>query len=196
MNFNDIFFIKPIDVPNKLNLINIITDYVNINTDLTPKKWKCQVSSSYEHEHRYKFDFGNLKSIILIEYREYARNLNLDQFGDPNICDIWWNYYIGSSFQEKHDHLDADFSGVIYLKFDNTVHLPTIFYNPIFSSDLHVFKDIPNICYLPEITENNIIFFPSSVPHEVLPHNTNISRITLSFNIEYPEFKPNYLNYF
>lgn len=195
MNFKDVFFIKPIDIPQKQELINFISEYVKNHDNLLPEKWRCTVSSSYELEHRYKFDFSELKEIIADLFKEYAMLRGLDRFSDPTVGDVWWNYYIGNNFQEKHDHLDDDFSGVVYLKLDKTVHLPTVFYNPLFNSRFHSFSEIPDVSYIPDVNENDCILFPSPIAHEVLAHNTAVPRITLSFNVNYYDIKPNYINY-
>lgn len=195
MNFNDIFLIKSIDIPYKDQLISDITQYVKNNQNLTPEKWRCQVSSSFDLHHRHNFNFGNLKNVISNIFKEYTKTLNLQKFGDFEVGNFWWNFYVGSNFQEKHDHLDDDFSGIIYLKLDRKVHLPTIFYNPIYNKRFHHIAEIPNISCIPDVRENDVIIFPSGIPHEVLPHNTQIPRITLSFNINYYDLKPNFINY-
>ena len=118
------------------------------------------------------------------------------------IDEIWFNYYIDGEYQESHNHLDdaADprrkydkptptFSCVHFLCYDKEVHSPLTFRDPMSMARTHSFEFASHEYqdqHVPDISEGDIIMFPSYLEHEVKAGKPtpNNPRITISFNLQ------------
>ena len=168
----------------------LVEDILDSVDDLSiPKDWSTD---------RILTSFGTDSEIIdrnktLLE-REY-RNCILDIFDrevDFNFLDMWYNVYRDGEYQEEHDHLGnpfyhSHFSFIHFLSFDNTIHRPPEFKDPL--------AQIRNLCfelestgckelYIPRVSEGEVLMFPSYLMHCVRPSKpSDYPRITISFNI-------------
>jgi hypothetical protein len=100
-----------------------------------------------------------------------------------NLTNIWKNYYKNKDFQETHIHPKSNFSFVIYEKIKES---QTIFYAPNHFLIQSIF-DEPSLypqTFKPNLTQNQIIIFPSFLEHGVEQHNNSIS-IAGNFNFDY-----------
>ena len=82
------------------------------------------------------------------------------------LCNFWGAVYGKGNYTKKHDHNNALFSFVYYLKTDNC-NTPLVF-------------DELNYSYTP--IQDEIIFFPGDLIHHVPPHNFDNDRIVLAGN--------------
>ncbi len=78
----------------------------------------------------------------------------------------WAQLYNNKDLHEIHTHTKCDYSGIIYIQGDS----PTIFYNQNYEKYFEKFK------------KNKMILFPSWIPHEVKPLQSNENRLIISFN--------------
>jgi hypothetical protein len=96
----------------------------------------------------------------------------------------WMNLYKRGDHQEVHEHSGNDISCVF---FANSGEGFAEFYfkdrNSIFLTEkvkrLINYKNV----YVPDVKEGDIIFFPSNLEHGVSPHNSDVTRRTLSVNL-------------
>jgi len=81
----------------------------------------------------------------------------------------WAQLYNKDSFHGIHNHYGSIYSGIIYLKGSNPS--PTIFHSRFLENFYsHTFK------------KNNLLLFPSMVPHEVRQLKKDEERLVISFN--------------
>ncbi|MAR06047.1 MAG: hypothetical protein CL862_02960 [Cyanobium sp. NAT70] len=106
--------------------------------------------------------------------------------------DPWWHQNINSDnltisgwgvvlkkggFQKRHIHPDAKISGVLYIKVpESTASKKSEEGNLVFSTQ-HAYSVTPKT--------GMVVFFPSYLPHETIPHYSTTDRICVAFN-----FKP------
>lgn len=91
----------------------------------------------------------------------HEHNLSLDN--------NWAQLYNKDSFHGIHNHYGSIYSGIIYLKGSNPS--PTIFHSRFLENFYsHTFK------------KNNLLLFPSMVPHEVRQLKKDEERLVISFN--------------
>jgi hypothetical protein len=161
--------------------------------------WECDCTSSFHDEVGGKRDVINqsivdedliINSIFKV-YNNMLQHLLNDNsiddkefayFTDSYVDDLWYNYYQPGENQEIHEHFHNIFSGVYLLELSGHYN-NTVWYNggsnTFFCESTMTFgqkKSIDN-----DITEGNIIIFPSALPHYV--PNTKSKKVTLSFNI-------------
>jgi hypothetical protein len=78
----------------------------------------------------------------------------------------WAQLYNKKNYHDVHTHVGSDYSGIIYIKGET----PTIFYDRNFGQ------------YYEEFEKNKMILFPSWIPHEVKPLQSDENRLIISFN--------------
>ena len=118
------------------------------------------------------------------------------------IDEMWFNYYIDGEYQEQHNHIDSaqeqrrktdrltpTFSCVHFLCYDKEVHSPLTFFDPMRVTRSHSFEFASHQhddIHAPDISEGDIIMFPSYLEHEVKAGKPtpNNPRITISFNLK------------
>ena len=118
------------------------------------------------------------------------------------IDEMWFNYYIDGEYQEQHNHIDSaqdqrrktdrltpTFSCVHFLCYDKEVHSPLSFSDPMRVTRSHSFEFASHQhddIHVPDISEGDIIMFPSYLEHEVKAGKPtpNNPRITISFNLQ------------
>ena len=153
----------------------------------TPTGWSCNLRTEFHssdenrYGHLYKDVMDRLTSDLdLLEDRCY-------------IDESWLNFYQGKDHgQEEHDHLPGFFSGIHYVKFNPDVHSTTTFMNPL--HQLYMFMNsgrrmgengarYVSGSHSPNVSEGDVIIFPSFLRHLVSPTDSDELRITLAFNI-------------
>tara|TARA_B100000378_G_scaffold220643_1_gene184064 strand:+ start:251 stop:772 length:522 start_codon:yes stop_codon:yes gene_type:complete len=128
--------------------------------------------TDHGNDGRYKNDVVDILKDEIVKFSNESNYKNLI------LTDAWFQQYYRSQFHSPHDHGAIGYSSVTYIKFDRQVHQPTNFIAP--------FSD-PNgdkIEFVPDVDEGQIIFFPSTITHYVLPTKTNKKRVILSFNLK------------
>tara|TARA_R100000544_G_scaffold8599_1_gene3473 strand:+ start:342 stop:818 length:477 start_codon:yes stop_codon:yes gene_type:complete len=82
----------------------------------------------------------------------------------------WAQLYNTKSFHCVHTHSDSDYSGIIYVQGKT----PTVFYDRNF-----------NYPHFEKFEINKMLLFPSWIPHEVRPLQSDEDRLIISFNTTY-----------
>jgi len=153
----------------KKNLIN--TEKAQVN------KWLCDVNTEF-----FSDDNKHIKYINLIVDEIYPaldkmfNEINLKAPKTSNVTSIWYNHYNISQGQEVHSHVGdgSVISGIYLLNLEE--ENKTVFYS---STANHVLCKATKTTE--NITEGNIILFPSHLLHYVLPCEKE--RTTIAFNI-------------
>jgi uncharacterized protein (TIGR02466 family) len=104
------------------------------------------------------------------------------------LLNIWININDRGCRNEKHVHPRSTLSGTIYIQTDDSTG-NIVFFNDDSPSKHYTFEPgetsalfYKHVAYKPK--DGMIIFFPSWVPHMVRASNSNLPRISMSFNIQ------------
>jgi len=158
-----------------------LTDYIKSNlknSEGTHKKhWKCNINTEF-------FSLSGIPAIykdLIISGIYPALDLLFKEIPELNIpnssivTEMWYNYYTPGDTQEVHAHAGTTISGVYFLHLQEQNN--TIFYsyqadgNPLVNTLIEANK----------VEEGDILLFPGSFLHYVIP--SNLERITIAFNI-------------
>ncbi len=148
--------------------------------------WKCNTTSSFfgnKRKNIQMFESGNFYQDVIwdqIQKLKIELENSIALYKFPKLLElkeIWYNIYENGTYQEYHDHVGSNFSGVYFLLLEEEnktmfkqENLPTISTNKYY---LYNTK---------HIKEGDVIIFPSDLLHCVEPCETN--RITISFNLK------------
>tara|TARA_R110000772_G_scaffold66420_1_gene148013 strand:- start:559 stop:1287 length:729 start_codon:yes stop_codon:yes gene_type:complete len=111
-------------------------------------------------------------------YSRYINNFlsSLDLGIGPNdwefAGDLWYNVYGKGQLAELHTHIGHSFSLVHFMKFEKGLHSPIVFVD-VWSGDE----------FSPDISEGDLLMFPSHIKHKVPPNAIEDLRISIAFNI-------------
>jgi hypothetical protein len=158
-------------------------------------EWVCDVSTSFGDSNipinESIFDDYFIATVIwkyfdkLLENRPYDFKVPKQSF----VHNLWYNVYTKGQYQEIHNHsggldyivngkaYESMFSGIYIL--DSDEKNKTVFYQPGPLPCTSSLNGVKKFTY--DITEGNIIFFPSGLHHYVMP--VEKERTTVSFNI-------------
>ena len=94
--------------------------------------------------------------------------INILNVHNLDLINNWAQLYNKNNQHTVHNHPNSVWSGIIYL--NPTKASPTIFYDREFKHYIHDFK------------KNQLLLFPSYIPHEVPKINEDEQRLIISFN--------------
>ena len=185
---------------NEYNKQEIISN-IEKNYSIDPHRNVWRANSNLHHMYA---DYDNL-NFIQIDFSQLTDlyNKKLIDFFDNFIegqYEFTWNLVNytcmkKNQFMDRHDHLDCDFTGIHYIKF-NKKHEPTLYHNPAIWNDF-----MPAIPFfeLKKRTQNNNSFLhrawyisveeddfvvsPGVLSHSVLKSEIDDLRVTLVINI-------------
>lgn len=139
-------------------------------------------------------------------YKKYVNQFIQDYFRQPLDWriddDPWYVAYGKNQKADQHDHIDADFSAVHFLKYNPEIHEPIRFIHPQQAKTKYIDKLRPLVCnnlgtcdkqsyykelYVPEINEGDLIIFPSDMQHLVWGSQTDELRVSIAFNFKIHE---------
>lgn len=146
-------------------------------------RWNCSVLTTHFEE----------KDVVPPEELGQVLAPYLYQYFPPD-CDIeivnsWLNLYNSGHAQEPHHHVNypdfINFSGVIFIQYDKEKDGKFYFENMNLDHTVlgytHIFKQSPVL--EPDVSEGDLIVFPSFVRHGVRLQKHDTNRLTLSFNL-------------
>lgn len=152
-----------------------------------PKEWNCSVQSSFETQNNFSWDyFYECIKPNLLDMHQQLKGNPLHQF---NMTEAWLNKYERGDSQEVHTHIGADnttFSCSYFAQYAlNDARF--LFYDPDQTKHLGEFSKhyggVVNT-WFPDVQEGDIIIFPSWIHHQVEPHRSDTTRITVSANFK------------
>ena len=152
-----------------------------------PKEWNCSVQSSFETENNFSWDyFYECIKPNLLDMHQQLKGNPLHQF---TMTEAWLNKYRRGDSQEVHTHIGADnctFSCSYFAQYAlNDARF--LFYDPDQTKHLGEFtKHYSGVVntWFPDVQEGDIIIFPSWLHHQVEPHRSDTTRITVSSNFK------------
>ena len=152
-----------------------------------PKEWNCSVQSSFETDNNFSWDyFYECIKPNLLDMHQQLKGNPLHQF---TMTEAWLNKYGRGDSQEVHTHIGADnctFSCSYFAQYVlNDARF--LFYDPDQTKHLGEFtKHYSGVVntWFPDVQEGDIIIFPSWLHHQVEPHRSDTTRITVSANFK------------
>lgn len=130
-------------------------------------------------------EFKDLKEHIMKYVYDYTHNILKYTYNDFYITRSWFTKSVKGEYANLHNHNNCLFSGVLYIQTDeNTGGI--------------VFSDMTNDRLELEASEYNILnskshtifpkaglllMFPSETYHKILENNSDLTRISLAFNV-------------
>ncbi len=107
----------------------------------------------------------------------------LDEFNGiyPNkftISNCWAQKYSRGCLHPLHNHGALGYSAIFYASLESD-HQPTSFFAPYLD-----FIEGDVIEYVPQVSEGDIVFFPSALMHQCNVVQSDLPRVIISFNIK------------
>lgn len=129
-------------------------------------------------------EFQDINQILEERLHELSESINPEY--TFKLDNVWVNINDRGNYNQRHVHPTSCFSGTIYLQVDNDTGKIKFF------NDFWMIKHYPanlensnlfcqNVTYTPR--NGMMLIFPSWIPHEVTPSNSDLTRISISFNI-------------
>ena len=179
----------------KDELSNNIEKYVKDKSLKIPGGWLTDnIETSFGNSNTNIELFGD-NSIVHDYYEKYLSKI-FDKDVKMILNHMWFNYYSNGEYQEPHHHVDggcvmndkAHFSCIHYLKFNENIHEPAIFVDPlslIRSHSIEIDSNNYNDRYVPNVREGTLLMFPSYLEHYVRKNTPTPDdpRVTIAFNI-------------
>jgi len=131
--------------------------------------------------------FKNLNEKILNHVKNYLFDvLQCEKKINPYITQSWLNYTEQNQFHHEHSHPNSYISGVYYInankEIDNITFLKPNDYATIVPSIVK-YNTFNSSSWTLDVETQDIILFPSFLPHKVGTKKENNKRISLAFNV-------------
>ena len=174
------------EVENHQQLKDKLLSELTVDKLSQPKEWNCSVQSSFETENNFSWDyFYECIKPNLLDMHQQLKGNPLHQF---TMTEAWLNKYGRGDSQEVHTHIGADnctFSCSYFAQYAlNDARF--LFYDPDQTKHLGNYsKHYSTVnTWFPDVQEGDIIIFPSWLHHQVEPHRSDTTRITVSANFK------------
>ena len=182
-------FITPIMITKSVGHENLVDRLYEIKKQDKKGVPKSNIGGWHSHDELYKDEkFKQITGDILFNAKECFKHLELQNNIDPELTGLWAIINPPGSRNTVHTHPYNFLSGVYYLKVPqksgNLVFLDPRPQAEILSAPVNKNASVHlthSVSYEPK--DNDLIFFPSWLQHEVKINNSNKDRIILSFNI-------------
>jgi hypothetical protein len=112
-------------------------------------------------------------------FAEEIRQIEKETECELVVNDVWSVGYGTGDFHPPHNHADSNFSAVLYFDFDPSVHTGT----SIILQTLNPKKNMTDII-TPDVSEGNILVFPSQLLHYTAPNRSDRKRGIVSFDLK------------
>lgn len=109
------------------------------------------------------------------EMEKFRLNFN---FNSISIKDVWFEKALKGMYHGIHNHGTIGYSSVCYINYNNKLHTPLTFVSPFDN-----FLNGELLSFTPDISEGDILFFPSVIKHFTLPNKSDEPREVVSFNL-------------
>jgi hypothetical protein len=144
-----------------------------INTAALIRK-SDQLFSSDRGNNNYQSEFVE---IFKNELSHFSNEIKVDSL---DIGDVWSVSYAEGDFHIPHNHSGVGYSGIIYLDYNENLHSPTYFINPV-NNPITDQTEIKKI----EASEGLMIIIPSNILHYTLPNNSHTIKTIIGFDLKF-----------
>jgi uncharacterized protein (TIGR02466 family) len=158
-------------------------DFIKNNINLFQQVWQCPTLTTIKTPKSQNINSTTLTKEIKFFVEEYAKFWDWVTSPIVEIGDCWVNIAPKGAYQESHIHGDCLFSGVVYLNVDEKSG-SFQFINPLTPESI-LLGNPDNFGYFYNIIPQPgmIVLFPGWMAHRALYNDSNIDRISISFNI-------------
>jgi hypothetical protein len=177
-----LFWIKnPMHEKHKQELLPQITELLDTTKNHAKTATLGMVNSAYFDADTNYEKYSNLitEAVYPAVNMMFEEIPNLNGINNPVVSKIWYNYYDSSTttWQNVHMHPNAIYSGIYFLE----LHEPN---TTVFFSQLSAINKTGDSTKKTEfIEEGDILLFPSTLLHYVLPSTKQ--KITITFDINF-----------
>jgi uncharacterized protein (TIGR02466 family) len=128
--------------------------------------------------------FGEIKQFIMLNIKEYIKNIYGDVELDVYITQSWANYTKPKEFHHKHSHPNSFISGVFYISAIKGEDMIKFYKerNPIFDINTTTRNNYNSQDVAILVETGDLVLFPSNFTHEVPQTTSNETRISIAFN--------------
>lgn len=143
-------------------------------------------STSISSEILERPEFADLKQFCLDKAIFYMKNiLAVPDTVEPYITLSWLNYTNKGEHHHKHSHSNSIVSGVLYIYAKKDVDKIHFFKDRYVAIDLGAtnYNPFNSESWWVPVATGDIVLFPSSVQHGVMPSDNDYTRISLAFNV-------------
>jgi uncharacterized protein (TIGR02466 family) len=165
-----------------------ISNKINAIEDQSCNTWAEKINTTFDDDKNdiYFFQLKHLQKFIIEHVNLYAEHCGYNGY-TPVISKSWTNFNNPNDFQFSHSHDNdkAIISGTYYYK-TNQNDGDIVFETPNILMEAKKFpsrSSFDTVQYSPEI--GKLLLFPSWLKHKVQPNQTQDTRISISFNIEW-----------
>ena len=148
--------------------------------ELSPLKKNNRIQTDYndikENCPPYK---GFVVSCVEDKLNDFCQEIQIPR-NNLVIKDMWYETARQYDNHCIHNHGAYGYSACWYVDFDNTEHTSTLFYSPF-----NNFLTGKTIGYQPNVTEGDLVLFPSTIMHETFCNESSKNRTVVSFNVEF-----------
>lgn len=175
------------DLAIKENMFSVPIVKIKCDDWITKKSKLLEFCKNLDSFENIKTDFFSKEKSQEIKLIELIHNLfsfeltlfcKVMSFYEVNVGRAWFEESSYGNFHDPHMHGSVGYSSVCYLTYDKSAHTATKFISPFVN-----FHNGDSVIYTPDVTEGDMIFFPSSILHYTLPNKTYKARKILSYNM-------------
>mgnify|MGYP003112140952 CR=1 FL=1 len=187
-------FITPVFTAQLENDYDIEQKLYDLKSTDTKNNTKSNIGGWHSHEDLYQEkEFKQITGDILVHAKECFAALNVEDKYHPEMTGFWGMINPPGARNLVHTHPFNFLSGVYYVKVPkNSGNI--VFIDPRAQSEVldapKKTEDLPiHLSHSVQLEpkDNDLIFFPSWLQHEVQTNNSNQDRIILSFNLRWRE---------
>jgi uncharacterized protein (TIGR02466 family) len=134
--------------------------------------------------------YVEIRRRILEGLNEYIKNaLHIQDKFEFYLTQSWLNINPPGAAHHRHNHSNSIISGVYYIDTDQDSNITflssnntNITSNPTLQIDVSQYTLANATSWTVPVRNNDILYFPSTLLHEVAPNQSNKNRISLAFN--------------
>jgi len=172
-----------IDKESFLEIKEDTHNFISNNSNLFHQPWGCPTQTTIGTPIEKNINSHILTKNIKFFVEKYSKFWDWNTPPTIKIKECWVNIAKKGDYQEEHNHSNNMLSGVIYIEVNNKSG-GFQFINPLTSESI-LLGNPNNFGYLYNITPQPgmILLFPGWMNHRALPNESDIDRISISFNI-------------
>ena len=155
------------------------------------KDWNCGTYTTLGIENINLFEekyFSELLDVCKEHVEIFSEEMLVDKKYKLTCKDYWGNIASPGDFQERHTHINSQFSLVYYVKTPENCG-DIVFYSPRSEECLTIPTrdgNYSNYMYCTyKAVQSNVIIFRSNVPHMVKQNNSKENRCSIAMNFNY-----------
>ena len=183
-----LLFGTPVFVYDEYTNVPDIHDTTNEQVDMTPNRDRN--FSSKETRILELESYKEIKNRIINGLNEYVKDvLRIKDQHEFYITQSWLNVNPPNTGHHRHNHSNALISGVYYIDTSADAAISflsqnnnTVTNNSTLSIGVDEYNVANSTSWHVPVSNNTIVYFPSTTLHEVSPNNSDKNRISLAFN--------------